>query len=45
MTTITVYDDTEKKLEELAEICDTTVAEIIDSLLDYADEVRMDYGI
>ena len=45
MTNITVYDDTEKRLEELAEICDTTVAEIIDSLLDYADDVRHDYGV
>lgn len=45
MTSITVYDDTAKELEKLAEICDTTVAEIVSDLMDYADEVKHDYGI
>ena len=45
MTQITVYDEAAERLERLAEICDTSVAEIIDSLLDYETEVRQDYGL
>ncbi len=45
MTQITVYEETEQRLEDLAEICDTTVAEIIDSLLEYEDVIKRDYGI
>lgn len=33
MKTITVYDETEKKLEQLAEENDTTVAEIVEEML------------
>lgn len=33
MKTITVYDDTEKRLEQLAEENDTTVAEIVEEML------------
>lgn len=41
MTTIRIYDDTAKKLEELAERADTSIAEIIDVLMDFfADELQ-----
>ena len=33
MKTITVYDETERKLEQLAEQNDTTVAEIVEEML------------
>ncbi len=39
MTNITVYDDTAEKLEEIAEKNDTSVAEVIDMLMEYADEL------
>jgi len=39
MTNITVYDDTAEKLEEIAEKNDTTIAELIDMLIEYADEL------
>ena len=39
MTDIRIYDDTANKLENVAEEYDTSVAEIIDSLMDFIDEV------
>lgn len=39
MTNITIYDDTAEKLEEIAERQDTTVAELIDALMDFIDEI------
>lgn len=39
MTNIMVYDDTAVVLETLAECKDTTVAEIIDSLMEFIDEI------
>ena len=38
MTTILVYDDTEKQLEKIADKEDTTIAEVIDMLLDLYEE-------
>ena len=41
MTNITVYDDTAKIVEELAERLDTTVADVIDTLVsDYGEELE-----
>ena len=39
MTTVNVYDDTAKLLEEASEDKDITVAGLIDMLLDFIDEV------
>ena len=41
MTSIMVYDDTAKMVEELAERLDTTVADVIDTLVsDYGEELE-----
>lgn len=41
MTGIMVYDDTAKMVEELAERLDTTVADVIDTLVsDYGEELE-----
>lgn len=41
MTGIMVYDDTAKMIEELAERLDTTVADIVDTLVsDYGEELE-----
>ena len=41
MTGIMVYDDTAKMIEELAERLDTTVADVIDTLVsDYGEELE-----
>lgn len=39
MTNISIYDDTAKILEEVAEKQGTTIAEIIDELIDYVDDL------
>lgn len=43
MTNIMVYDDTARLLEAKAEREDTTIAEIIDDLLDLIDDEPADY--
>ena len=40
MTNITVYDDTAKELEKVADRMDTSVTEIIDALMDYIEEIQ-----
>lgn len=41
MTTISVYDDTAKRLEASSELMDVPVAEIIDALVsDYLEELE-----
>ena len=45
MKTINVYDVEAKKLEELAEVNNTTAAEIIEMLMGYIDEVKHEYGL
>ncbi len=42
MTTIRVYDDTAKVIEELAEKYDMTEAEVIDYILNDLDDVELD---
>lgn len=39
MTNINIYDDTAKLLEKKAEESDTTIAEVIDVLIDFIDEI------
>jgi hypothetical protein len=40
MTNITVYDDTAKQLEKVADKMDTSIAEVIDALMDYIEEIQ-----
>jgi hypothetical protein len=42
MKTISVYDIEAEKLEEFADRNDTTIAEVIEALMDYIDEVKFD---
>lgn len=39
MTKITVYDDVAEALEAKAEDMDTTVAEVVDALMDFINEL------
>ena len=40
MTNISVYDDTAEKLEQAADRNNTTIAEIIDLLMDYLEDIE-----
>lgn len=42
MTKITVYDIEAEELEKIADVNDTTVAEVIEMLMDYAEEMKND---
>ena len=42
MTKITVYDIEAEALEKIADANDTTVAEIVEMLMAYAEEMRKD---
>ena len=44
MTAITVYDIEAEAIERLADANDTTVAEVIEALMDYAEECKRDNG-
>lgn len=45
MKNITVYDIEADELEKIADANDTTVAEILELLLQYAEEMKMDNGL
>ena len=40
MTKITVYDIEAEELEKIAEVNDTTVAEVVEMLMAYAEEMK-----
>lgn len=40
MTSIMIYDDTAEVLEKVAEKQGTTVAEVVDALMDFIDELE-----
>lgn len=42
MTKITVYDIEAEELEKIADVNDTTVAEVIEMLMDYVEEMKKD---
>ena len=42
MTKITVYDIEAEELEKIADVNNTTVAEVIEMLMDYAEEMKKD---
>jgi hypothetical protein len=45
MTNITVYDIEAEQLHKIADANDTTVAEIVEMLMDYAEEMKRDNGL
>ena len=45
MMNITVYDIEAEQLEKIADANDTTVAEIVEMLMDYAEEMKKDKGL
>ena len=45
MTSITVYDIEAKDLEMIADANDTNVAEIINMLMDYVEDMKREYGL
>lgn len=45
MTSITVYDIEAKELERIADTNDTTVAEVVEMLMDYVNEMKKDYNL
>ena len=45
MTNITVYDIEAEQLHEIADANDTTVAEIVEMLMDYTEEMKRDNGL
>ena len=44
MTNIIVYDIEAKELEKIADDNDTNVAEVIEALMQYVDEMKKDNG-
>ena len=45
MTKITVYDIEAEALEKIADANNTTVAEVVEMLIDYAEEMKKDNGL
>lgn len=45
MTNITVYDIEAKELERIADANDTTIAEVVEMLMDYVEEMKKDNGL
>ena len=45
MTKITVYDIEAEELEKIADVNDTTVAEVVSMLMEYAEEMKKNYGM
>ena len=45
MTKIEVYDIEAEQLHKIADANDTTVAEIVELLMDYAEDMKRDNGL
>lgn len=45
MKQITVYDIEADELEKIADVNDTSVAEVIEMLMDYVEEMKKDNGL
>jgi hypothetical protein len=45
MKNITVYDIEADELEKIADANDTTIAEVVEMLMDYAEEMKKDNGM
>lgn len=44
MTRIAIYDFNAETLEKIADDNDTNVAEVIDALMEYVEDMKKDYG-
>ena len=44
MTRITVYDVEAKELEKIADVNDTNIAEVVEALMQHAEEMKKEYG-
>lgn len=44
MINITVYDIEAEQLHKIADVNDTTVAEVVEALMAYAEDVKKDNG-
>ena len=45
MTNITVYDIEAEQLDKIADANDTTIAEIVEMLMEYAEEMKKANGL
>lgn len=45
MTNIAIYDIEATELEKIADVNDTTVAEVVEMLMEYAEEMKKDNGL
>lgn len=45
MQPITIYDVEAEQLEKIADVNDTTIAEVVEMLMDYAEEMKRDYNL
>lgn len=45
MTKIIVYDIEAHELEKIADVNDTTIAEVVEMLMEYAEEMKKDNGL
>lgn len=45
MKQITVYDIEANELEKIADVNDTSVAEVVEMLMDYIEEMKRDNGL
>ena len=45
MTTITVYDIEAEELEKIADVNDTTIAEVVEMLMAYAEDMKKSNGL
>ena len=45
MTKILVYDIEEEELEKIADANDTTVAEIVEMLMEYVEEIKKEHDL
>lgn len=45
MTNIAVYDIEAEELEKIADTNDTTIAEVVEMLMEYANEMKRDNGL
>ncbi len=45
MTKILVYDIEASELEKIADANDTTIAEVVEMLMEYAEEMKRDNGL
>lgn len=45
MTNITIYDIEAEELDKIADVNDMTIADVIEMLMEYAEDMRRDHGL